>query len=192
MKFLSFIIDVGVWVTCLPDHLQLLRYCMCQWYQLITTMVVNIFWRMSLQTEFWCRLEWFLYWLRLYACWIYSVVLGGCIMSWRVKYGLDWTHGCGNGCGCNGQGGGSTVVVVILLCSGGWFEECVFEMSSISRSRSNSRSRSRSPMDRKIRTERYSYRDAPYRRDARRGFRFSVFISFNHCLNICTINCVDN
>ncbi|KZV26210.1 DNA-binding protein HEXBP-like [Dorcoceras hygrometricum] len=36
--------------------------------------------------------------------------------------------------------------------------------------RSRSRSRSRSPMDRKIRTQRYSYRDAPYRRDSRRGF----------------------
>ncbi|CAA2974148.1 zinc finger GIS2-like [Olea europaea subsp. europaea] len=32
------------------------------------------------------------------------------------------------------------------------------------------RSRSRSPMDRKIRTQRYSYRDAPYRRDLRQGF----------------------
>nr|POE70628.1 dna-binding protein hexbp [Quercus suber] len=36
--------------------------------------------------------------------------------------------------------------------------------------RSRSRSRSRSPMDRKIRSDRFSYRDAPYRRDSRRGF----------------------
>ncbi|KVH96640.1 Zinc finger, CCHC-type, partial [Cynara cardunculus var. scolymus] len=40
------------------------------------------------------------------------------------------------------------------------------EMSSDSRSRS----RSRSPMDRKIRTQRSSYRDAPYRRESRRGY----------------------
>lgn len=40
-----------------------------------------------------------------------------------------------------------------------------------SMSRSPSRSRSRSPINRKMRTERFSYRDAPYRRDSRRGFR---------------------
>lgn len=44
-------------------------------------------------------------------------------------------------------------------------------------SRSRSRSRSRSPLDRKIRTQRYSYRDAPYRRESRRGFRFSSFLT---------------
>lgn len=50
-----------------------------------------------------------------------------------------------------------------------------FNMSSDSRSRS--RSRSRSPTDRKIRSDRFSYRDAPYRRDGRRGggFRFTGF-----------------
>ncbi|KAK8568063.1 hypothetical protein V6N12_006630 [Hibiscus sabdariffa] len=37
-------------------------------------------------------------------------------------------------------------------------------------SRSRSRSRSRSPMDRKIRSDRFSYRNAPYRRESRRGF----------------------
>ncbi|GKV21056.1 hypothetical protein SLEP1_g31082 [Rubroshorea leprosula] len=46
-------------------------------------------------------------------------------------------------------------------------------MSSDSRSRS--RTRSRSPLDRKIRSDRFSYRNAPYRRDSRRGFRFSGF-----------------
>lgn len=46
-------------------------------------------------------------------------------------------------------------------------------MSSVSRSRS--RSRSRSPLDRKIRSDRFSYRDAPYRRGSRRGYRFSNF-----------------
>ncbi|KAF5751066.1 hypothetical protein HS088_TW02G00076 [Tripterygium wilfordii] len=35
---------------------------------------------------------------------------------------------------------------------------------------SRSRIRSRSPMDRKIRSERFSYHDAPYRRDSNRGF----------------------
>ncbi|PKI54747.1 hypothetical protein CRG98_024849 [Punica granatum] len=45
-------------------------------------------------------------------------------------------------------------------------------MSSVSRS--PSRSRSRSPVGRKIRSDRFSYRDAPYRRDSRRGFRFLV------------------
>jgi len=43
------------------------------------------------------------------------------------------------------------------------------------------RSRSRSPVDRRIRSERFSHRDAPYRRDSRRDFRFlflfSVFFS---------------
>ncbi|KAA8546033.1 hypothetical protein F0562_020516 [Nyssa sinensis] len=34
----------------------------------------------------------------------------------------------------------------------------------------SSYSRSRSPMDRKIRTERYSHRNAPYRRESRQGF----------------------
>ena len=43
-----------------------------------------------------------------------------------------------------------------------------FAMSSDSRSRS----RSRSPLDRKIRSDRFSYRNAPYRRESRRGFRF--------------------
>lgn len=33
-------------------------------------------------------------------------------------------------------------------------------------------------MDRKIRTQRYSYRDAPYRRESRRGFRFLDFEPF--------------
>ena len=43
---------------------------------------------------------------------------------------------------------------------------------------SGSQSRSRSPQDRKIRTDRLSYRNAPYRRDSRRGFRFSDFQPF--------------
>lgn len=54
-------------------------------------------------------------------------------------------------------------------------------MSSMSRSRSPSRdrSRSRSPRDRRMRSERSSYRDAPYRRgdrEPRRAFRFFVFV----------------
>jgi hypothetical protein len=50
------------------------------------------------------------------------------------------------------------------------------KMSSDSHSRS--RSRSRSPGIRKIRSDRFSYRDAPYRRDSSRGFRlfFKLFI----------------
>ena len=44
----------------------------------------------------------------------------------------------------------------------------------------SSGSRSRSPMDRKIRTIRHSYRDEPYRRD-RRGFRLFRFQSFISC-----------
>lgn len=51
-------------------------------------------------------------------------------------------------------------------------------MDSRSLSRSRSRSRSRSPTDRKMRTDRFSYRDAPYRRDGGRrggGFRFTSF-----------------
>ena len=43
---------------------------------------------------------------------------------------------------------------------------------------SGSQSRSRSPQDRKIRNDRFSYRNAPYRRDSRQGFRFSDFQSF--------------
>lgn len=46
---------------------------------------------------------------------------------------------------------------------------------STSRSRSQSRSRSRSPRDRRIRSQRLSYRDAPYRRESRRGFRLFGF-----------------
>ncbi|KAL6213692.1 hypothetical protein ACLB2K_013138 [Fragaria x ananassa] len=47
-------------------------------------------------------------------------------------------------------------------------------MDSRSLSRSRSRSRSRSPTDRKMRTDRFSYRDAPYRRDGgRQGGGFS-------------------
>lgn len=37
------------------------------------------------------------------------------------------------------------------------------------------------PRDRKIRSERSSHRDAPYRRDSRRGFRFLLI---NFCLLI--------
>lgn len=50
---------------------------------------------------------------------------------------------------------------------------------SRSKSRSRSRSRSRSPRDRRFRTQRVSYRDAPYsrrERDSRRGFRLSGFL----------------
>ncbi|RVW36565.1 hypothetical protein CK203_072830 [Vitis vinifera] len=41
---------------------------------------------------------------------------------------------------------------------------------------SGSQSRSRSPQDRKIRTDRLSYRNAPYRRDSRRGFSSEVVL----------------
>ncbi|KAI3807527.1 hypothetical protein L1987_23457 [Smallanthus sonchifolius] len=58
---------------------------------------------------------------------------------------------------CWGVGGSS--------CRGGWLVGCNFDLKM-----SSDRSRSRSPMDRKMRTERSSYRDAPYRRDSRRGY----------------------
>ena len=63
------------------------------------------------------------------------------------------------------------VVVLFLRTGGGVVKRENLKMSSDSRSRS----RSRSPMDRKIRTERYSQRSAPYRREPRRGFRLSGF-----------------
>lgn len=68
-------------------------------------------------------------------------------------------------CGVGGSGGGVSQI------SGGVLIRINLNMSSDSRSRS----RSRSPLDRKIRSDRFSYRDAPYRRDIRRGFRFSDY-----------------
>ena len=61
-------------------------------------------------------------------------------------------------------------------------------MSSMSRSRcpSRDRSRSRSPRDRRMRSERSSFRDAPYRRgdrEPRRAFR--SFFQQNH-INVLT------
>ncbi|GAY32893.1 hypothetical protein CUMW_283940, partial [Citrus unshiu] len=46
----------------------------------------------------------------------------------------------------------------------------VVKFLQIGGGRSRSRSRSRSPLDRKIRSDRFSYRDAPYRRGSRRGY----------------------
>lgn len=56
------------------------------------------------------------------------------------------------------------------------FRRKVVRMSSGSRSKSKSRSKSRSgsPVNRKIRSERQTFRSAPYGRDERRGFRFFV------------------
>ncbi|CAN6935853.1 unnamed protein product [Brassica oleracea var. botrytis] len=65
-----------------------------------------------------------------------------------------------------------------------WFVvELVVGMSSMSRSRSPSRdrSRSRSPRDRRMRPERSSYRDAPYRRGEREPRR--AFSQTNLCNN---------
>ncbi|KAJ0242664.1 hypothetical protein HA466_0206060 [Hirschfeldia incana] len=66
-----------------------------------------------------------------------------------------------------------------------WFVEVVGGMSSMSRSRSRSpsrdRSRSRSPRDRRMRSERTSYRDPPYRRGDREPRR--AFSQTNLCNN---------
>ena len=69
------------------------------------------------------------------------------------------------------------VLVVFLQIGGACVSGNCLNMSSDSRSRS----RSRSPLDRKIRTVRDSYRDAPYRRERRgfRLFRFLPIISFS-------------
>lgn len=53
-------------------------------------------------------------------------------------------------------------------------EETRLKMSESSRS---------PPRDRKMRTERVSYRDAPYRRDFRRGSRFLIAQSFSFMLH---------
>ncbi|XWS40104.1 hypothetical protein CRYUN_Cryun18bG0111200 [Craigia yunnanensis] len=50
------------------------------------------------------------------------------------------------------------------------FVEVLINISLNMSSDSRSRSRSRSSMDRKIRSDRFSYRNAPYRRESRRGF----------------------
>lgn len=69
------------------------------------------------------------------------------------------------------------------LCCGRDLRDFFLKMSSDSRSRS----RSRSPMDRKIRSDRFSYRDAPYRRDSRSGFRFFFpFLTFYLVFALCT------
>ena len=44
-------------------------------------------------------------------------------------------------------------------------------------------------MDRKIRSDRFSYRDAPYRRDSRRGFRFSDFLNIYILFLLSTYYC---
>lgn len=101
-------------------------------------------------------------------------------MKDKVKISLDsltWSWVCG----CGGQGGGSSCGGILHI-SVGLLIGIVLEMSLDSRRRS--RSRSRSPMDRKMRTQRYSYRDAPYSRDSRRGFRLYGLHSF-----ICLVFC---
>lgn len=111
---------------------------------------------------------------------IYSVVLGWVsnIMKGKVGIGFGLMDVVMGVVVMDREEAAAVVVVfcrtVVVGLNSGYLK-----MSSDSRSRSNSRSRSRSPLDRKIRTERYSYRDAPYRRDARRGFRFSGFQSIH-------------
>lgn len=119
-------------------------------------------------------------------CWNFTTLLNGignwCFLFEGKRKSLVWIHGYEFGCvvvmwtgrrqhRCDILG-----VVVFPRIIGDKYWRVSLEMSSDSRSRS--RSRSRSPLDRKIRSDRFSYRDAPYRRESRRGFRFLILINY--------------
>lgn len=84
---------------------------------------------------------------------------------------LNWSWVCG----CGGQGGGSSCGVDDIL------HKCCLLIGIVMEMSLENRSRSRSPMDRKMRTQRYSNRDEPYRRNARRGYRL-FGLKFTHML----------
>lgn len=118
-------------------------------------------------------------------CWNFTLLNGNgnwCFLFEGKRKSLVWIHGYEFGCvvvmwtGRRQHRCDILVVVVFSLISGDKYWRISLEMSSDSRSRS--RSRSRSPLDRKIRSDRFSYRDAPYRRESRRGFRFLILISY--------------
>ena len=117
--------------------------------------------------------------VKWFACWkCLSFNVGVLVIYiWKRKVGIYLDLWIWLGCGCNVDREEAAAVLLLLLqisvaCVSG---NCL-NMSSDSRSRS----RSRSPLDRKIRTVRDSYRDAPYRRE-RRGFRLFRFPSIISC-----------